>query len=74
MLTAGDDQVGLEILDEDADDLALQKGRRSMGSMSSMSGANGKVYMEYKYDNYFSCLDRILIRNDVLHGLLYLHT
>ncbi|KAL8088916.1 general transcription and DNA repair factor IIH helicase/translocase subunit XPB1 [Apium graveolens] len=47
VLTAGDDQVGLEILDEDTDDVALQKARRSMGSMSYMSGANGKIYMEY---------------------------
>lgn len=50
MLTAGDDLVGLEILDEDADDIEHQKGKRFAGSMSSMSGANGKVYMEYRHD------------------------
>nr|GMC98187.1 DNA repair helicase XPB1 [Ipomoea batatas] len=47
VLSAGDDAVGLEQLEEDADDIALQKARRSMGSMSVMSGANGMVYMEY---------------------------
>ncbi|XVF10564.1 hypothetical protein REPUB_Repub07fG0193300 [Reevesia pubescens] len=47
VLTAGDDAVGLEQLEEDADDIALHKARRSMGSMSAMSGANGMVYMEY---------------------------
>lgn len=47
VLTAGDDAVGLELLDEDADDIALHKGRRSVGSMSAMSGAKGRVYMEY---------------------------
>lgn len=49
MLSAGDDAVGLEQLEEDADDIALHKGRRSMGSMSKMSGANGMFYMEYRY-------------------------
>ncbi|KAL7111729.1 hypothetical protein ACP275_05G107900 [Erythranthe tilingii] len=47
VLSAGDDAVGLEQLEEDADDIALQKARRSAGSMSAMSGANGMVYMEY---------------------------
>ncbi|XP_077213165.1 general transcription and DNA repair factor IIH helicase/translocase subunit XPB1-like isoform X2 [Tasmannia lanceolata] len=47
VLNAGDDAVGLEQLEEDADDIALQKARRSMGSMSAMSGASGMVYMEY---------------------------
>ncbi|TYJ07711.1 hypothetical protein E1A91_A11G024300v1 [Gossypium mustelinum] len=47
VLTAGDDVVGLEQLEEDADDIALHKARRTTGSMSSMSGANGMVYMEY---------------------------
>lgn len=49
MLSAGDNEVGLEQLEEDADDIALQKARRSAGSMSAMSGANGRVYMEYRY-------------------------
>ncbi|KAK2984557.1 hypothetical protein RJ640_018935 [Escallonia rubra] len=44
---AGDEAVGLEQLEEDTDDIALQKARRSVGSMSAMSGANGMVYMEY---------------------------
>ncbi|OWM85302.1 hypothetical protein CDL15_Pgr028089 [Punica granatum] len=47
VLSAGDDMVGLEQLEEDADDIALHKARRSLGSMSAMSGANGMVYMEY---------------------------
>ncbi|KAG5029979.1 hypothetical protein JHK87_013493 [Glycine soja] len=48
VLSAGDDQVGLEQLDEDADEIALQSARRSQGSMSAMSGAKGMVYMEYR--------------------------
>ncbi|KAG7548791.1 P-loop containing nucleoside triphosphate hydrolase [Arabidopsis suecica] len=47
VLNAGDDLVGLEQLEEDTDGMALQKARRSMGSMSLMSGAKGMVYMEY---------------------------
>ncbi|KAH9719475.1 General transcription and DNA repair factor IIH helicase subunit XPB1 [Citrus sinensis] len=47
VLSAGDDAVGLEQLDEDADDIALHKARRIAGSMSAMSGAQGMVYMEY---------------------------
>ncbi|CDP12051.1 unnamed protein product [Coffea canephora] len=47
VLSAGDDAVGLEQLEEDADGMALQKARRSAGSMSAMSGASGMVYMEY---------------------------
>lgn len=52
MLNAGDDLVGLEQLEEDADDIALQKARRSGGSMSAMSGAKGMVYMEYRYATF----------------------
>ena len=48
VLSSGDDQVGLEQLDEDADEIALQSARRSQGSMSAMSGAKGMVYMEYR--------------------------
>lgn len=47
VLSAGDDVVGLEQLEEDADDIALQKARRYAGSMSAFSGASGMVYMEY---------------------------
>ncbi|KAK1403566.1 DNA helicase [Heracleum sosnowskyi] len=47
VLTAGGDEVGVEILDKDVDDVAPQNARRSMGSMTCMSGANGKIYMEY---------------------------
>jgi DNA excision repair protein ERCC-3 len=46
VLSVGDDKVGLETLEEDADEIALQKARRSTGSMSLMSGANGMVYMD----------------------------
>lgn len=41
--------VGLEQLEEDSDQIALDKARRLKGSMSAMSGANGMVYMEYRY-------------------------
>ncbi|KAK7292960.1 hypothetical protein RJT34_15818 [Clitoria ternatea] len=47
VLSAGDDAVGLEQLEEDADEIALHHARRSLGSMSAMSGAKGMVYMEY---------------------------
>ncbi|CAI9774757.1 unnamed protein product [Fraxinus pennsylvanica] len=47
VLSQGDDAVGLERLEEDADDIALQKARRFGGSMSAMSGASGMAYMEY---------------------------
>ncbi|KAK6158213.1 hypothetical protein DH2020_005527 [Rehmannia glutinosa] len=46
-LVRGDDMVGLEQLEEDTDGIALQKARRTFGSMSAMSGASGMVYMEY---------------------------
>ena len=48
VLTAGDDAFILEQLEENADDITLCKARRSMGSMSAMSSANGMVYMEYR--------------------------
>ncbi|XP_027340320.1 general transcription and DNA repair factor IIH helicase subunit XPB1 isoform X1 [Abrus precatorius] len=47
VLSAGDDAVGLEQLEEDADEIALHSARRSQASMSAMSGAKGMVYMEY---------------------------
>ncbi|XP_078160898.1 general transcription and DNA repair factor IIH helicase/translocase subunit XPB1-like [Carex rostrata] len=47
VLSAGDDMVGLEQLEEDSDGKALLKARRLTGSMSAFSGANGMVYMEY---------------------------
>ncbi|KAD0105140.1 hypothetical protein E3N88_44778 [Mikania micrantha] len=53
VLSAGDDMVGLEILEDDTDDIALQKARarRQVGSMSVMSGAKGMVYHEFSlYD------------------------
>ncbi|XP_015571084.1 general transcription and DNA repair factor IIH helicase subunit XPB1 isoform X1 [Ricinus communis] len=59
VLNAGDDAVGLEQLEEDADDIALHKARRSMGSMSAMSGAKGMVYMEYRYTN--ECMKKFLL-------------
>ncbi|KAF5753363.1 putative DNA helicase chromatin remodeling SNF2 family [Helianthus annuus] len=50
VLSAGDDKLGLEILEDDTDDIALQKARarRLMGSMSAMSGAKGMVYHEFR--------------------------
>lgn len=47
VLSAGDDAVGLEQLEEDSDEIALNSYRRTHGSMSAMSGAKGMVYMEY---------------------------
>ncbi|KAI4304988.1 hypothetical protein L6164_028380 [Bauhinia variegata] len=47
VMSAGDDAVGLEQLEEDADEIALRSARRATGSMSAMSGAHGMVYMEY---------------------------
>ncbi|XP_008788735.2 general transcription and DNA repair factor IIH helicase subunit XPB1 [Phoenix dactylifera] len=47
LLSAGDDAVGLEQLEEDQDGMALQKHRRYAISMSTLSGASGMVYMEY---------------------------
>ncbi|XP_058199507.1 general transcription and DNA repair factor IIH helicase subunit XPB1 isoform X2 [Rhododendron vialii] len=47
VLSVGDDAVGLELLEEDPDDIALHKTTRRAGSMSAMSGAKGMVYMEY---------------------------
>ncbi|KAI3975018.1 hypothetical protein MKX01_005129 [Papaver californicum] len=52
VLNAGDDMVGLEQLDEDTDDIALLKARRTMRSMSAMSGADGMAYMEYSKGKY----------------------
>ncbi|KAI3713424.1 hypothetical protein L1987_72001 [Smallanthus sonchifolius] len=50
VLSAGDDAVGLEILEDDTDDIALQKARarRNVGSMSAMSGAKGMYYQEFR--------------------------
>nr|GEY82095.1 DNA repair helicase XPB1 [Tanacetum cinerariifolium] len=50
VLSVGDDFVGLEILDDDTDDIALQKARahRLHGSMSAMSGAKGMMYQEFR--------------------------
>ena len=45
MLSVGDDAIGLKQLEEDADDIALHKVHRFMGSMSAVLGANGMVYM-----------------------------
>ncbi|XP_042455667.1 general transcription and DNA repair factor IIH helicase subunit XPB1-like isoform X1 [Zingiber officinale] len=47
VLNAGDDMVGQEQLQEDSDDITAIKSKRSAGSMSAFSGANGMVYMEY---------------------------
>lgn len=68
MLSQGDDAVGLERLEEDADDIALQKARRSGGSMSAMSGASGMVYMEYKYGFY------VIFTSNIFSSFLDLQT
>lgn len=48
MLSAGDEMIGVENLEEDSDGKALLKARCSAGLMSAFSGAGGMVYMEYK--------------------------
>ncbi|KAE8818012.1 DNA repair helicase XPB2 [Hordeum vulgare] len=47
VLSAGDDMIGVEHLEEDSGGKALLKARRSAGLMSAFSGAGGMVYMEY---------------------------
>ncbi|XP_009779256.1 general transcription and DNA repair factor IIH helicase/translocase subunit XPB1-like [Nicotiana tabacum] len=48
VLSAGEDMVGLEeIEEEDTDGKALRRANRSVGSMSTYSGARGMIYMEY---------------------------
>lgn len=47
VLNAGDDLVGLEQLEEDTDGMALQKMKRSNGSLSAFSGSKGMAYKEY---------------------------
>ncbi|CAI9099949.1 OLC1v1036850C1 [Oldenlandia corymbosa var. corymbosa] len=47
VLNAGDDDALLEKLEEDEDGMALKRASRSSKAMSSMSGADGRVYMEY---------------------------
>lgn len=47
VLNAGDEAGGVEQLEEDADDITQLSARRTIGSMSAMSGARGMVYMEY---------------------------
>lgn len=67
MLSAGDDAVGLEILEDDTDDIALQKARarRLVGSMSAMSGAKGMVYHEFRYvfAMYLNCFHQSTFSN-----------
>lgn len=53
----------MEQLEEDTDDIALQKARRTMGSMSAMSGAHGMVYMEYQYGFLFTHNDFQFLSN-----------
>lgn len=48
VLNAGDDMIGVEHLEEDSDGKALLKARRSAGSMSALSGAGGRIYLEYR--------------------------
>ncbi|KAG0566665.1 hypothetical protein KC19_7G079900 [Ceratodon purpureus] len=46
VLHAGED-IGIEQLDEDVDDITRGRFTRRHGNMSSISGADGRVYMEY---------------------------
>ncbi|XP_059289848.1 general transcription and DNA repair factor IIH helicase subunit XPB1-like [Lycium ferocissimum] len=48
VLSAGDDIVGMEeIEEEDTDGKGLDRANRTVGSMSTYSGAKGMIYMEY---------------------------
>ena len=68
VLNAGDEAGGVEQLEEDVDDITQLAMRRSMGSMSAMSGSRGMVYMEYRsvcisaslYNHFFS-FDMVLV-------------
>ncbi|EFJ20937.1 hypothetical protein SELMODRAFT_418040 [Selaginella moellendorffii] len=47
VLNAGEDAVGVEKLEHDADDITNLKIHRSAGSMSAMSGGKGRLYTEF---------------------------
>nr|GEV53061.1 reverse transcriptase domain-containing protein [Tanacetum cinerariifolium] len=63
VLSVGDDFIGLEILDDDTDDIAHQKARarRLHGSMSAMSGAKGMMYQEFRLAEALTHLQCILV-------------
>ncbi|GFZ06894.1 DNA repair helicase XPB1-like protein [Actinidia rufa] len=75
VLNVGDDAVGLELLKEDTDDIAFQKARRSVGSMSALSGAKGmedhRVTTVEDDDTYYDKeLDDDICDVDGLNGFL----
>jgi len=47
VLHAGEEAIGVEQLDEDMDDITRNRFTRRNANMSSMSGADGRLYMEY---------------------------
>jgi hypothetical protein len=48
VLHAGEEAIGVEQLDEDMDDITRNRFTRRNANMSSMSGADGRLYMEYR--------------------------
>ena len=48
VLHAGEEAIGIEQLDEDVDDITRGRFTRRHGNMSSMSGADGRLYYEYR--------------------------
>jgi DNA excision repair protein ERCC-3 len=47
VLSAGDEAAGIEQLDEDMDDITRNRFTRTHGNMSTISGSDGRFYMEY---------------------------
>lgn len=48
VLHAGEDSIGIEQLDEDVDDITRNRFTRRYGNMSNISGAEGRLYYEYR--------------------------
>jgi DNA excision repair protein ERCC-3 len=49
VLSAGDEAAGIEQLDEDMDDITRNRFTRTHGNMSTISGSDGRFYMEYRF-------------------------
>jgi len=49
VLSAGDEAAGIEQLDEDMDDITRNRFTRTHGNMGTISGSDGRFYMEYRF-------------------------
>jgi DNA excision repair protein ERCC-3 len=49
VLSAGDEAAGIEQLDEDMDDITRNRFTRTHANMSTISGSDGRFYMEYRF-------------------------